>query len=67
MNESEADIRERLHEANIAKHMASTLTLLRYQTEAVHRPHLLQTKLVIALGQAQDAAVEFEKVLRETS
>jgi len=52
--DNEAD--KRRHQAHLARLMANALALMSYQTEREHPPHELQTRLVIALSQAQEAA-----------
>lgn len=51
------------HEAHIAELMGKSLSLMSYQSEATHRAHPLQTKLVIALSEAKEAARELANAL----
>lgn len=55
------------HQAHVAELMGNALSLMMYQTEATHGAHELQTKLVMALGQAKSAAEELAREFQKSA
>ena len=63
MARSDAEVKKRRHQAHLAHLMAGSLMLMAYQSEDCLPGHESQTKLAMALSDAQEAALALARAL----